>query len=54
MINYIIDQSCNQSDKLIEASNETVNSQSKKLVRRKRGDASKWKQFIISKEKKET
>jgi len=53
VINYIIDEICNQSkDTLLEALDETVNSQSKKLVRRVRGDASKWKKNVISKEKK--
>lgn len=53
VINYIIDQSYNPSkDTLIEASEETVNSQSKQLVRRIRGDASNWKKNVISKEKK--
>ncbi|XP_060859092.1 asparagine-rich protein-like isoform X1 [Metopolophium dirhodum] len=55
VINYIIDEICNQSkDTLLEALDETVNSQSKKLVRRVRGDASKWKKNVISKEKKKT
>lgn len=47
VINYIIDQCCDQSkDTLLEALDETVNSESKKLVRwmlDELGDASKWK-----------
>lgn len=55
VINCIIDQCCNQNkDTLVEASEETVNSPGKLLVRRIRGDSSKWKKNIISKEKKKT
>lgn len=40
VINHIIDQCCNQSESthFIEALDKTVNSQTKKLVRRKRRD----------------
>lgn len=50
VINDIIDQSCNQST--IEDSDKTVSCQSKKNVRRRRSDPSKWKKNEISNEKK--